>query len=283
MNSVQTQPLNVALVVHTCDRYSFLFEGFGYFFKKYWDFNINCKLYFATEELDAAVPGFTNIKSGKGEWADRLHYLLTNVVHEEYVIYMQEDMWLNKAVSAQFMNQLFVLANKNHWKQVKLTSSNVYKTHATDVFIEGFQIARLDNSASGYLMSHQVTLWEGKFLAEQMRKGEHPWRNERKGTKRLKKLNPEIYQVDYFAENGQPAVNNNLPQAAYSEYHTVSANSMLQANTLPYINELNEGTTAERTYANELLRHYQQQLTHDGKAKPRKEDLFKKIKKLFIK
>jgi len=282
MKNNHTQPSNIAILVHTCDRYSFLYPGFSYFFNQNWDFNTHCQYYFATEEVSVDLPHFVNIKSGRGEWADRLRHLLQNVITEQYVIYLQEDMWLNKPISAAFFNKLFQMVNQQQWKQVKLTSADIYKTHATPYYIEGFNVSLLDNAQSGYLMSHQATLWDREFLIAQLHKGEHPWRNERKGTKRLKKLNPEIYQVDYFAENGQSPINTNQQHISQSEYHTVSANSMLQANTLPYIETLQQfGNPEEQTYAAALLNHYQNQLTHDGKPKPRKEDIFKKIKKLF--
>ncbi len=176
---------NVALIVHACDRYEFLFKGFEYFFSKYWDYGIDCNFYFATEQINVTIPNFINLKSGKGEWADRLRFLLKETINEEYVLYFQEDMWVNKKVNKRFFNQLFELAVKNKWKQVKLHSSEVYSTNKTNYFIEGFNIAEINNSASGYLMSHQVTLWKKDFLIDQLLKNEHPWRNERRVTKRL--------------------------------------------------------------------------------------------------
>ncbi len=281
MNYSQTQPHNFAVLVHTCDRYQFLYPGFHYFFSQHWDFNTQCNYYFATEELAVDLPHFNNIQSGKGEWADRLRYLLQNVIKEQYIIYFQEDMWLTRPVSSSFFNQLFDLINQQQWKQVKLTSSDVYQTKLTNHYIDGFNIAKLDNEASGFLMSHQVTVWDKDYLITQLHKGEHPWRNERKGTKRLKKLNPDIYQVDYFAENGHPPINNNRPEAERSEYFTISGNSMLQGNVIPYIEKLQLAGSAQQSYAKELLNHYNNQLTHDGQPKPRKEDIFKRIKKFF--
>jgi len=282
MNINDTQPCNIALLVHTCDRYRFLYPGFSYFFNQNWDFNTRCNYYFATEELSVNIPHFTNIKSGTGEWADRLRYLLEHEIKEKYVIYFQEDMWLNKPASSAFFNQLFELIEQRQYNQVKLDSAEVYKTVPTPIYIEGFNVALLDNKASGYLMSHQVTVWNKAYLIEQLHKGEHPWRNERRGTKRLKKLNPDIYHIDYFAQNGQATVNQNQPQAVRSEYYTISGNSMLQENTLPYITRLQQAGPAEQAYAAELLNHYQNQLTHDGQPKPRKEDIFKKMKKFFL-
>jgi len=268
---------NFALLVHTCDRYQFLYQGFSAFFNKYWDFNIPCYYYFATENLGVKIEGFKNIRSGSGQWSDRLAHLLRNEIKEKYVIYFQEDMWLNKPVDSTFFKELFTLIETNNWKQVKLTSSDVYHATATGLEVQGFTIAQLDNEKSGYLMSHQVTIWDREYLLAQLPKDEHPWRNERKGTKRLKKLDPQIFQVDYFAENGHPEINANPDSALRSSYQTVSQNSALNDRVLPYIDEL-KSDASQAAYASDLQHHFDNELTHDGKAKPRKEDVFKKIK-----
>jgi hypothetical protein len=272
---------NVALLVHACDRYEFLYKGFDYAFSQNWDFTIPCNYYFATEVKNTAVNGFTNIKSGEGEWADRLITLLTNL-EEEYVLYFQEDMWLSKPVNAKFFTALFEQAKKNNWQQVKLHSSSVYKTKETANFIEGFNIAELDNEASQFLMSHQVTLWRKDFLLAQLYKNEHPWRNERKGTQRLKKLNPLILHADCFAENGASEINNNKNPSERSEYFAVSFNSTLNWNVVRFIELLKSGGQSQKDYAAELQNHYDHDLTHDGKEKPKKVDVFKKFK-TFIK
>ena len=271
--------IQVALLVHTCDRYEFLYKGFEFFFWKYWGKNTNCRLYFATEEKSAEIKGFQNIQSGKGAWADRLAYLLKEKISEKYVLYFQEDMWLNKKVNPDFFNRLFEMTITNNWQQVKLHSSEVYKTIETDYNIEGFSIAKVDNNNSDFLMSHQVTLWNKDFLLNQLYKNEHPWRNERKGTKRLKKLNPEILQVDYFAENGNHEINKNNNPVLRSEYQTISMNGVLNSNVQPFIQELINEDKQLHEYSVQLQDHFDNNLTHDGKPKPRKTDVFKKIKK----
>lgn len=268
---------NVALLVHSCDRYELLYKGFEFFFSKHWSSEINCNFYFATEEKEVLLNGFKNIRCGKGEWSDRLANLLKEKIPEKYILYIQEDMWFNKKVNTAFFNKLFELANKNNLKQVKLHSSEVYKTIASDMFIEGFNVAKIDNNASDFLMSHQITLWEKHFLLQQLYKNEHPWRNERKGTKRLRKLNPNIYQIDYFAENGQAELNKNNAPVLRSEYQTVSMNGVLRNNAKPYITELMNDVKFQE-YAVKLEHNLKNNLTHDGKPKPRKVDFFKRIK-----
>ncbi len=267
---------DVALLVHSCDRYELLYRGFEYFFSKYWNPDINCRLYFATENKQVAIDNFENIQSGNGEWTDRLAMLLKNKITEPYILYVQEDMWFDKKINPDFFNTLFELAVQNDWQQVKLHSSDVYKTTATDIFIEGFNVGKVDNEKSDYLMSHQITLWNKNFLLKQLHKNEHPWRNERKGTQRLKKLNPVIYQIDYFAENGQPEINKNNNPVLRSQYHTISVNGVLDAAALPFIATL--ASTDLKEYAQKLDHNYSNELTHDGRSKPRKVDIFKRIK-----
>ncbi len=266
-----------ALLVHSCDRYELLYKGFEYFFSKHWNFDVKCTYYFATEEKKIALDRFTNIHSGKGEWSDRLKIILEEIP-ENFIIYLQEDMWLNKSIDATFFNQLFDRIIEYKWEQVKLHSAEDYKTKKTDMFINGFNIARLDNS-SGYLMSHQITIWNKHFLISQLRNKEHPWRNERLATKRMRKLAPVIIQIDYFSENGYPENNDNQKNILRSSYSNISVNGILHKRALPYIQELIDNDDPNHNqYGLQLKYNFQNALTHDGLSKPRKIDIIKRAK-----
>lgn len=267
---------NIALIVHTCDRYQLLFKGFEYFFLKNWNFEIPVTYYFATEALSVDVKNFKNIKSGKGEWSNRLVNLLDQI-DEDYIIYFQEDMWLSKPVDKEVFTALFEKTISNNWQLVKLNSSAVFKTSATNTYIKGFNISKINNKESNFLMSHQVSLWNKDFLKQQLKPNEHPWRNERKGTKRLRKLNPEIFHMDYFAENGNPAINDNLADIVRSEYQSISFNATLNHNAAPFLEDLKSANHLS-SYRDQLMYNYTHQITHDGKAKPLKKDIFKRIK-----
>ena len=268
---------DVALLVHSCDRYEFLFPGFEFFFSKYWNFDIPYRYYFATEEKQVQIKCFENILSGKGEWTERLVVLL-NKIPEKYVLYFQEDMWLSEPVNAEFFSGIIDCVRQLDWQQLKLHSSEVYTTIETPYFVEGFNLALLDNQQSDFLMSHQVTLWNKEFLLQQLQQPEHPWRNERKGTKRLRNLNAPIYHADYFAENGKSAINRNQKPVGRSCYYTVSINGTLHSNVVPFVRELMQGNVAAQEYAQQLEHHFENQLTHDGKPRPRKVDIFKRVK-----
>ncbi len=53
---------------------------------------------------------------------------------------------------------------------------------------------------------------------------------------------------------------------------------MLNNNVQPFIKELEKEGGEIKQYAHQLKHHYKNCLTHDGKEKPRKEDVFKKLK-----
>ena len=273
-----TQTNNSAtLLIHTCDRYEFLYKGFEIFFNLYWDSKIPTTNYFATEEKSPSVTNFKTIRSGKGEWSDRLIQLLTHDIKEDYIIYMQEDMWLTKPVNYQILRQLIDYTIQNSLDCVKLHSSEVYTTIPTGITIHGLALNIIDNKKSKYLMSHQITLWKKDYLLKQLQPNEHPWRNERRATKRMKNENPILYQIDLFAENGKAAINQNQNPTIRSEYFTISHNGILDTQIQYFIRQLHQ-QNLEIEYANQLQHHFENSLTHDGKTKPRKEDILQRLK-----
>lgn len=272
----------IALIVHTCDRYQLLYPGFEYFFKRNWPFyEVNIKYYFLTEEADYQSDLFTNIKTGKGEWSDRLLNGL-NQIPESYIIYFQEDMWLSRPVTGDTIVKTIKFAVDKGVNLFKLSSNNVYNTTSTGNYIDGLSVSVLNNKESKFLMSHQVSIWKKSFLAEQLQHHEHPWRNEREGTKRLRALNSKIYHIDLLSENGQSAINNNGKHLKPGRYYTVSQNAQLNSAALPFIEGLKQATDeATQQYGLKLEHNYTHGITHDGASKPRKDDVFKKIKNAF--
>ncbi len=110
-------------------------------------------------------------------------------------------------------------------------------------------------------------------------KNEHPWKHEHKATKRLSKNNAIIFQIDYFAVNGDTKKNNfNNSANAGSEYQTVSSNGMLNNFVEPFINDFKEENVGYQEYANKLEHNYNNFLTHDGKPKPHKVEIIDVLK-----
>lgn len=266
---------NTAVLVFACDRYELLYEGFDYFFNKNWGSPISLNKYFSTEKKDISIQGYINLKSGFGQWTNRLKRVL-NQIEEEYIIFIQEDMWFNKRVPMDVLFQVIDYVEAHDLKLVKLHSSEVYKTTKTGVDFSGYVLSEIVKRESKFLMSHQVSIWNKDFLYNQLKDNEHPWRNERRGSKRLKKSKDQIYQIDLLSENGKPPINENQFRMEPGEYETISVNACIQPKAKKYISELKK---VNPEYSDKLEYNLVNNLTHDGKSKPRKEDLFKKIKR----
>ena len=270
----------VALLVFACDRYEFIYKGFDYFFNKYWDHSIAIEKYFSTENKSLELQGYKHLKSGEGEWTNRLKRVLDQIP-EKYIIFFQEDMWLSKSPLAGNLEKIIKYAVEHNLKLLKLHSSEVYKTDSSGMEFDGLILSKLNKIESDFLMSHQVSLWDKQFLYDQLKDNEHPWRNERKGSKRLQKTSAEIFQIDYLSENGKAAINMNNEGSKRGEYYTISVNACINEFAIPFIEEIKPD---HPEYAKALLDHHENQITHDGKKKPRKEDPLKKLlKKLGLK
>lgn len=264
---------NVAILVFACDRYELLYRGFDYFFKKNIPSHIVNNVYFATEEKDLKIQGYSHLKSGKGEWTNRLKVVLEQI-EEEYIIFLQEDMWFSQKVPELIFQKAIEYALANKIQLLKLHSADIYKTIPSSIDIEGLQLTKLDKKQSEFLMSHQVSCWNKDYFFNQLKDHEHPWRNERKGSQRMRKDAVEIYQMDLFMENHKPPNNQNSSNT-YGAYLTISENACIHPRTKELLPELSRDIP---DYAEKLTFHMNHELTHDGKERPRKKDFTKSVK-----
>ena len=178
----------IPVILHSMDSYS-----------KFWNpwyhlFNLHCKnhgpIIFLSEEKEPDfVNDVTHIKTGEGEWGERLLIALEQI-ESEFVFYMQEDFWcikdfeLKDNILEMFeeykMDQLHIKENINLIKTIKI-KDNLLK-FAQD---------------SEYTQNHQFGLWRKSKLKDNVLPNENPWENEINGSIRLNKNPHNIYLLDY--------------------------------------------------------------------------------------
>ena len=178
----------IPVILHSMDSYS-----------KFWNpwyhlFNLHCKnhgpIIFLSEEKEPDfVNDVTHIKTGEGEWGERLLIALEQI-ESEFVFYMQEDFWcikdfeLTDNILEMFeeykMDQLHIKENINLIKTIKI-KDNLLK-FAQD---------------SEYTQNHQFGLWRKNKLKDNVLPNENPWENEINGSIRLNKNPHNIYLLDY--------------------------------------------------------------------------------------
>lgn len=227
--------------MHGCDRYIGLYPGFEHFFRKYWPEGLPIQYFVITEEVDYESDLFTTIKSGKGEWADRLEKAI-NQIQADYLIYFQEDFWLTTKVEKSFLEDLIEI-EKTLGESISLVKLHTgYESDGKVTSIGGHDLLRVNKRASEYLLSHQVSLWSKQFLLSCLRPGESAWENELLGTERLRRQEGSIYFID-------------VPE---SYYLPVSAKGKFNENVTHFFGELD----IDSPYRTRLIRSYNHGIHH---------------------
>ena len=179
---------NIPIVLHTMDSYEKFWNHWFYFFKLY------CKnhgpIYFLSEEKE---PDFlhevVHIKTGKGEWGERLINGLSKI-DSELIFYMQEDFWAHSE---------FVMDDSLY---EKFKSYNMDQLHIKEVLHDYISVTPIKdnlfklNQNSNYTHNHQFGLWKKSKLLDNLLPYENPWENEINGTKRLNIKEHNVYIID---------------------------------------------------------------------------------------
>ena len=174
---------DVPLVLHTMDKYSKFWNIWWHFFNKHCSHkNI---IFLSEEKPPDFVSEVTHIKTGEGEWGQRLLNGLSTI-KSELIFYSQEDFWPiesfpfdQKSIDMFETEQLDCLRISWPYGEYQLTDL-------------GGDIYRY-NQNSPYTLSHQFSLWKKSFFEKHVLPGENPWENESSGTKRINENPHKIY------------------------------------------------------------------------------------------
>ncbi len=178
----------IPVILHSMDSYSRFWNPW------YQLFNLHCKnhgpIIFLSEEKEPDfIDDVTHIKTGAGEWGERLLTALKQI-DSELVFYMQEDFWcvndyeLTDQLLEMFekygMDQLHIKEN-THLNSTKKIEDNLYRFEQN----------------SEYTQNHQFGLWRKDKLIENVLPHENPWQNEVDGSKRLNEKPHNVYLLDF--------------------------------------------------------------------------------------
>lgn len=175
---------DLCVLMHTCDAYKFLWEGWYRSFFKHMNFNIT--VYWVNENIDTQYNKTTQLKTGGGEWSNRLIYALDNIKFSN-ILYIQEDMWPIKTLDLPKLYNDFLDLDMSALRML----NNIYKNDQYYTFenIKSNDEYLKFSINSNYLVSHQPSIWKKEFLKQCLKPNENPWVNEIEGTKRLKGKN----------------------------------------------------------------------------------------------
>lgn len=196
---------DISVVIQTCDKYDFLWKGWFLTFMNNWAWELGWPVYFCTEQKklpyhNSKIKSIQSPASINADGFSTRAIDILNKIKTKYVLYMQDDMWLDTKVNKQTMLEAFYNIKHFDWNCLKIHGRFWfnYSLSKTNIFADGIRILK-QNSESEYLLSHNASIWNREFLLSVMEPNENPWKNEQLGTERIrnKSEDPRIYHCDY--------------------------------------------------------------------------------------
>jgi hypothetical protein len=169
----------LSFLVHTCDKYSKLWNGWGHYFKKHWSFDHPCDYYFVNETAKCPFDWMKHIPTGSGEFTTRLLFAI-DMIRPEFLFYIQEDMWLTRDVNFSDCYSRFINNKYDFLKIIKPTGLKYCEPSAQ----EELGIFRFKRGCQ-YLFSHDPGFWKESIYRTTFDVPESPWKHEPNGTRRL--------------------------------------------------------------------------------------------------
>lgn len=152
--------MNCAFVVQTCDKYERAWEGFLYFMKRHWDFNIEIPMFFCNEEKNIDLPKpFIQLKTGNGTFVQNLNNIIEKI-DQEYIFYMQEDFWPTGPMKKDLFVQAFDVFSKNNFDALQISSFTPwYKLKASNHVLDGQRLLQF-LPESEWIFNFQARFWK---------------------------------------------------------------------------------------------------------------------------
>lgn len=222
----------LSLLIHTCDEYERFWDGMFYTLDKYWDYD-RVKVYFANEikplqDISFDSKGIqyrpdrrirqilTGKSTSKEGFSTRMIYALSKIP-TKYVLYMQEDMWLRRALEPELLQEIVDFMEKNDATSVRIHTKlfyyREYILEPTDEVISG---QTLYKSVGTSPLSHNATIWNKEYLLRHQRPNEDPWVNEIECSKRMMSENDGNYHynIHWYCQPGISDMGEFSPEAA---------------------------------------------------------------------
>lgn len=212
---------DISLLIHTCDNYFKFWTGMLFSLDFNWDFD-KVPVYWASEEISIHDYEFScrnlpytpnnNIrqiltgKTDKNGFSTRMINTLKQI-DTEWVIYMQEDMWLLSKIDYEVISKLLLFAQISNADSIKIHTKlgyyDSYRLENTNVIIDNIKLQKY-SEGDNFLHSHNATIWNKQYLIDNILNEEDPWTNEVEGSKRMssKPHNHYHYNMHWYSQPG---------------------------------------------------------------------------------
>ncbi len=197
---------DLTIFVNTSDNFEDCWHPFFSLFQRYWpDCPYPIVLNTETKDYNFSGINITCAKVSSGEvnrlgWSECLARALDGI-NTPYILYLQEDYFLESAVKADVLKELLDLMRAGQADVIRLSEAvDAGPWHTTDSNL----IWAVDQKAK-WRFSLQAALWRKDLLRKQIRQHESPWQLESFGGSRLRRSKEKICCVnrDLFYGKGK--------------------------------------------------------------------------------
>ena len=174
---------SVAIVVSSCDAFFDAWRPFAFFFRKHWR-DCPFPIFLIVNQLRVHSDIIRPITVGRDRgWADNMAVAL-NQIAEPYVLYFQEDYFLNGPVNQEQLAADFAYAFERDAASFCFYSRSQLERDFAPLN-DRFGIVPRDSNGRTRL---QVTLWKKDVLLSALRPGESAWNMEARASERTRDL-----------------------------------------------------------------------------------------------
>ena len=193
---------DLAVVLITCDKYSFLWDTWYHNFSKYWI--IDCPVYFLTETRRVDYPGVTQIwynEPDVNKWTKRVKKCIKQIPENDLFVILDDHIF-RKEIDRIFRG-VYSLFKKLKADAIRINRvPDRTKAKATTHLIMGDPVYKLTRT-SMYIISYTPNLWKKSFLLKCLMGNNDPWQSELlgyrfrlMGSRRLQ-LSCKVYGILY--------------------------------------------------------------------------------------
>lgn len=179
----------VSIVVSSYDGLSDCWMPFFHGLGKYWP-SCPYPIFLITNEKDFVQEQVTVIKTGVDLGWSRNLLVALDRIKTPYILYFQEDYWINETVNAAAIADYVVAMERNSFNYVRLLSF----PRPDGEFPGDARLGIISDGAS-YRTSVQASIWRTQVLRDLVDPTESPWQFEINGTERSRKYGGTFLSV----------------------------------------------------------------------------------------
>ena len=174
------------VLVHSFDGYCRYWPGFCFHWSKFFE-ESTMPIYFSREEMSVKEKikpldhkNLMELPTTKGSpWGTRLKQALDQIPsHFEYILHLQEDMWLTDPLSFSSLQQKVEHMQQEDWLTLKLFNNCDHVVGHPQQWANSLY----------YIISHQPSFWKRSFLNETIKMEDSPFQHETR-------LNIQLHQA----------------------------------------------------------------------------------------